>query len=134
MSLERFVEAQEKGGSYERALAELKAGQKTGHWIWWVFPQLNGLGTSPNSTYYGLADEHEARDYHAHPVLGARYRACVDVVHGQLGPGEVAPLTLMGGEIDVRKLRSSLELWRKVTPADNAVRRGLADNILKALG
>ena len=57
MSLERFLQAQEQGGSYERALEELKAGRKTGHWIWWVFPQLKGLGTSHNSTYYGLADE-----------------------------------------------------------------------------
>jgi len=59
MSLDRFIEAQEK--TYAGALAELKAGRKTGHWIWWIFPQLRGLGTSHNSTYYGIADEAEAR-------------------------------------------------------------------------
>lgn len=82
MTLVRFIQAQENGGSYERALAELKAGRKTGHWIWWVFPQLKGLGTSHNSTFYGLADEAEALDYLEHPVLGARYRECVRFVQG----------------------------------------------------
>ena len=79
MTLERFVLAQEKHGSFDRALAELKAGEKTGHWIWWVFPQLKGLGTSHNSTYYGLADEEDAAAYLAHPVLGSRYRECATV-------------------------------------------------------
>jgi hypothetical protein len=68
MSLERFVQAQEK--TYAGALAELKAGKKTGHWIWWIFPQLRGLGTSHNSTYYGLADEAEAQAYFGlHPEI-----------------------------------------------------------------
>jgi uncharacterized protein (DUF1810 family) len=58
MTLERFIQAQET--SFEGALAELKAGRKSGHWIWWVFPQLKGLGTSHNSTFYGLDDEAEA--------------------------------------------------------------------------
>ena len=61
MSLDRFIQAQEK--TYAGALAELKSGHKSGHWIWWIFPQLRGLGTSHNSTYYGLADEVEARAY-----------------------------------------------------------------------
>jgi uncharacterized protein (DUF1810 family) len=91
MSLERFLQAQAQGGSYERALAELKAGRKTGHWIWWVFPQLKGLGSSHNSTYYGLADEAEAAAYFAHPVLGMRYLECVEVVHGHLCKGGVSP-------------------------------------------
>lgn len=121
MSLERFVHAQEKGGSYERALAELKAGRKTGHWIWWVFPQQKGLGTSHNSTYYGLADEEEAAGYLTHPVLGARYRECATVVHGHLCQGGVAPLALMGSEVDVLKLTSSLELFlRSASPAEGA--------------
>ena len=134
MSLERFVQAQEKGGSYERALAELKAGEKTGHWIWWIFPQLKGLGTSHNSNYYGLADEAEARAYIQHPVLGARYRECVAVVHGHLCQGGVAPLALMGSEIDVLKLRSSLELFLKVAPDEDAEMRGQAQDILNAQG
>ncbi len=114
MSLDRFLQAQEK--TYEGALAELKDGRKTGHWIWWIFPQLNGLGTSHNSTYYGLADEAEARAYIQHPVLGARYRECVGVVHRHLCLEGVDPGVLMGSEIDVLKLRSSLELFLRVAP------------------
>ena len=111
MSLERFVQAQEKGGSYECALAELKAGRKTGHWIWWIFPQLKGLGTSHNSIFYGLADEAEARAYMRHPVLGQRYHDCVHEVYMQLYAKKKTPLELMGSEIDVIKLTSSLELF-----------------------
>jgi len=130
MSLDRFLQAQEIDGSHDRALAELKAGRKTGHWIWWVFPQLKGLGISHNSTYYGLADEAEARAYHAHPVLGARYRACVEVVHEHLCKGGVSPLGLMGSEIDVLKLRSSLRLFLKVTPDDGQRYRNFAEEVI----
>jgi uncharacterized protein (DUF1810 family) len=109
MALERFVKAQES--TYESALAELKAGEKTGHWIWWIFPQLKGLGTSHNSTFYGLADEAEARAYIQHPLLGQRYGDCVHEVYMQLYAKKKTPLELMGSEIDVMKLRSSLELF-----------------------
>ncbi len=132
MSLERFLQAQEK--TFAGALAEMKAGQKTGHWIWWIFPQLRGLGTSHNSTYYGLADEAEARAYLQHPILGARYQECLEVVHGHLCQGGVAPLTLMGSEVDVLKLRSSLELFLKVSPAEDTNLRGQALDILMFLG
>ena len=134
MSLERFIQAQEKGGSYERALAELKAGRKTGHWIWWIFPQLKGLGTSHNSNYYGLADEAEAAAYLAHPVLGARYRECLAVVYLHICQGKVDPRTLMGSEVDVLKLRSSLEIFLKVTRADDKVLSGQVTDILNVLG
>ena len=134
MSLERFVQAQEKDGSYERALAELKAGRKTGHWIWWIFPQLKGLGTSHNSTYYGLADGAEALAYLRHPVLGARYRECLAVVYLHICQGKVDPRTLMGSHIDVLKLRSSLELFLKVAPDEDAEMRGQAQDILNAQG
>jgi len=130
MSLERFVQAQEK--TYARALAELKAGEKTGHWIWWIFPQLRGLGTSHNSTYYGLADEAEAKAYLQHPILGARYRECVAAIHVHLCHGGVDPEALMGSEIDVLKLRSSLELFLKQAPASEAQIRGRITAILKA--
>ena len=113
MSLDRFLQAQEQGGSYERALAELKAGRKTGHWIWWVFPQLKGLGTSENSTYYGLADEAEARAYIQHTVLGQRYCDCVKVLYTQFFVNRKTPIELMGSQIDVIKLRSSLELFMR---------------------
>jgi uncharacterized protein (DUF1810 family) len=131
MSLDRFIQAQEK--TYAGALAELKAGQKTGHWIWWVFPQLRGLGTSHNSTYYGLADEAEASAYLAHPVLGSRYRECVAVVHGHLCQGGASPLELMGSEIDILKLRSSLELSLKVAAASQESLREQAQAILRRL-
>lgn len=133
MSLERFLQAQAKDGSYEGALTELKVGRKTGHWIWWIFPQLKGLGTSHNSTFYGLADEAEAAAYLAHPILGVRYRDCVEIVHGHLCRGEVAPLALMGSDIDVLKLRSSLLLLRNITPQADSRLVQLIDEILSAL-
>jgi uncharacterized protein (DUF1810 family) len=131
MYLERFIQAQEQ--TYAGALAELKAGKKTGHWIWWIFPQLRGLGTSHNSTYYGLADEDEARAYFEHPLLGARFRECVGVVHRHLCEDGVATLTLMGSEIDVLKLRSSLELFLKVAAAPEESPREQAQAILRRL-
>jgi uncharacterized protein (DUF1810 family) len=134
MSLERFVQAQEKGGSYDSALAELRAGRKTGHWIWWIFPQLRGLGTSHNSTYYGLADEAEALAYLHHPILGVRYLECVAAIHVHLCRGGVDPEALMGSEIDVMKLRSSLEIFLKVTLADDKVLSGQVADILNVLG
>jgi uncharacterized protein (DUF1810 family) len=131
VSLERFVQVQEK--SYAGALAELKAGRKTGHWIWWIFPQLRGLGTSHNSTYYGLAGEAEARAYLQHMILGVRYWECVRIVHVHLCQGGVEPLTLMGSEIDVIKLRSSLELFLKVAPTSEKVFRCNVAEILQVL-
>jgi uncharacterized protein (DUF1810 family) len=133
MSLERFVKAQEENGSYARALAELKAGRKHGHWIWWVFPQLKGLGTTYNSTFYGLDDEAEAKAYLDHAILGARYRECVAVVHGHLCKGGVAPLTLMGSDIDVLKLVSSLELFAGVASSDQETFRARAQEVAAAI-
>ncbi len=111
MSLGRFLQAQEKGGSYVRALAELQAGEKTGHWIWWVFPQLKGLGTSENSVFYGLDDDAEAKAYLRHPTLGQRYCDCVHAVYMQFYRHGKTPRELMGSEVDVMKLRSSFELF-----------------------
>ncbi len=131
MSLERFIRAQET--SYCMALAELNSGRKSGHWIWWVFPQLKGLGTSHNSTFYGLDDEAEARAYLRHPLLGARYRECVSVVHGQLCLRKVEPHVLMGSDVDVLKLHSSLQLFLKVACDDDAKLQVQARDILLAL-
>lgn len=69
-TLERFVDAQER--IYELALTEVKSGKKLSHWIWYIFPQLKGLGESYNSHYYGIDDMDEARAYLKHPILGAR--------------------------------------------------------------
>jgi uncharacterized protein (DUF1810 family) len=111
MSLGRFIKAQEP--TYTGALAELQAGAKRGHWI---LPQMSGLGTSEYAVLYGISDKAEAVAYLAHPVLGVRYRECVAAIYGHLSQGRVAPLSLMGTEIDVQKLKSSLELFRTVPP------------------
>jgi uncharacterized protein (DUF1810 family) len=106
--LARFVEAQ-GGGVYERALAEIRRGAKTSHWMWFVFPQIAGLGRSAMAQRYAIADLEEARAYLAHPVLGERLRACVAAL--QALPGTDAE-TVFGG-IDAIKLRSSLTLFEK---------------------
>ena len=110
--LERFVVAQH--GVIDGALAELRRGRKTGHWMWFVFPQLRGLGRSEYATFYGIAGLDEARAYLAHPVLGERLRACVAAV-----------LELQGrtaedvfGSIDAIKLRSSMTLFHRADPDD----------------
>ena len=123
MSLDRFLRAQEK--SYAGALAELHAGAKRGHWIWWILPQMRGLGTSEYALFYGISDKAEATAYLVHPVLGARYRECVALIHGHLCRARVAPLTLMGSKIDVLKLRSCLELFRRLAPASDSKLRAL---------
>lgn len=129
--LDRFVKAQEM--TYAAALAELRAGEKRGHWIWWVFPQMRGLGTSEYSVFYGIADEAEALVYLSHPVLGVRYRECVSVVHGHLCQAGVPPLQLMGSDVDVLKLRSSLKLFQKVAARSDTLLRSQASEILRLL-
>jgi len=114
--LERFVAAQD--GVYDRALAELRAGRKTGHWIWFVFPQIAGLGQSEMSRIYAIGSLAEARAYLAHPVLGPRLReaaAAVLATHGR-SAGE------MLGSIDAVKLRSSMTLFLRAAPDEPAFR------------
>ena len=72
MSVKRFEKAQQR--DYETALAEIRSGQKRSHWMWYIFPQLKGLGRSPTAQYYGIADQQEAREFLNHPVLGAHLR------------------------------------------------------------
>lgn len=105
--LERFVEAQDQGGTYERALAELRAGHKTSHWMWFVFPQIAGLGHSAMSRRYAIASLEEARAYLEHPVLGPRLVECARALldHEGLSAREIL------GEIDAVKLRSSMTLF-----------------------
>ena len=112
--LERFVTAQDRGGTYEQALAELRRGLKTGHWMWFVFPQISGLGQSPTSRHFAIASRAEARAYLDHPVLGARLRECAAVVAGTTGRTAVE---IFGG-IDAQKLRSSMTLFARVAPTD----------------
>jgi uncharacterized protein (DUF1810 family) len=108
--LERFVRAQE--GVYEGALRELRQGRKTGHWIWFIFPQLVGLGRSELSQRYGIASLDEARAYLAHPVLGPRLRECVDAV---LATSERTAEDIFGA-LDARKVRSSMTLFHRAAP------------------
>jgi uncharacterized protein (DUF1810 family) len=119
--LQRFVKAQDSGDTYERALAELRAGRKASHWMWFVFPQIAGLGRSEMSRRYAIASASEARDYLAHPVLGPRLVACAEAV---LGHDEASAEEILGG-IDAVKLRSSMTLFAAVAPEQPIFQRVL---------
>jgi uncharacterized protein (DUF1810 family) len=109
--LERFLAAQE--GSYTRALAELRRGRKESHWMWFVFPQIAGLGRSAAARHYAIASAAEARAFLAHPLLGARLRACTAAVLSHRGRSAEA----IFGSVDAIKLRSSLTLFEAVADA-----------------
>jgi uncharacterized protein (DUF1810 family) len=104
--LDRFVEAQAHG-VHDRALAELRSGRKTSHWMWFVFPQVAGLGSSPTSRRYAVGSVEEARAYLRHPVLGPRLLECVRAV---LAHADLSARQLLGSPDDV-KLRSSMTLF-----------------------
>ena len=104
-SLERFVAAQE--GRYESALAEIKAGAKRSHWMWYVFPQVAGLGHSAMAQHYAIGSLAEARAYLDYPVLGARLRECVAALDRLSGTSAERVF----GSVDAMKLRSSLTLF-----------------------
>jgi len=110
--LQRFVDAQDDGGTYDRALAELRAGRKTSHWMWFVFPQVAGLGSSAMAQRYAVSGADEARAYLAHPVLAERLRECARALTALEGSDPVAVL----GGIDAQKLRSSMTLFAAVAP------------------
>src|ERR1022692_5071684 len=101
--LARFVAAQDAGGTYERAVAELRAGRKTSHWMWFVFPQITGLGQSPTSRHYAISSLDEARAYLDDPVLGQRLRECARMLAGRTDRDAEQ---ILGG-VDALKLRSS---------------------------
>ena len=112
MSLERFHEAQAKrSGGYDTALAEIRAGGKRSHWIWYIFPQIEGLGSSSTALAYALRDLGEACDYLRDPVLRTRYEEILAAVGEQLNRG-ICPEDLMGSQIDALKVVSSLTLFR----------------------
>ncbi|SDS21092.1 Uncharacterized protein, DUF1810 family [Friedmanniella luteola] len=108
----RFVQAQDAGGTYTRALAELRRGRKVSHWMWFVFPQLAGLGRSSTAQHYALGSLAEARDYLAHPVLGPRLLEVSGVVAG-LERGSAVDVL---GPVDAVKLRSSATLFLRAAP------------------
>src|ERR1700742_2253469 len=111
--LERFRSAQEP--AYPDALAELRAGRKRSHWIWFVFPQLAGLGTSAMSQRYGIASLDEPRAYLADAVLGTRLRACCEAL---LALDAEADIEAVMGGIDAIKLRSSITLFALADPSE----------------
>jgi uncharacterized protein (DUF1810 family) len=110
--LQRFVDAQ--AGVYDRALGELRAGRKTGHWMWFVFPQIAGLGHSPMAQRYAIGSIGEARAYLDHPMLGARLRESSEALLPHAG---TSPERILGG-IDAMKLRSSMTLFDRAQPGD----------------
>lgn len=113
IDLTRFVTAQDADGIADRALAELRAGRKRTHWMWFVFPQLAGLGRSTTARHYALGSVDEARAYLLHAVLGPRLRACATALV-ELTPRRTAVEVL--GDVDAQKLRSSMTLFAVAAP------------------
>jgi uncharacterized protein (DUF1810 family) len=107
--LQRFVSAQDETGTYAVALQELRNGRKRSHWMWFVFPQIAGLGHSAMAQRYAISGLAEAQAYLAHPVLGARLAECAQAL---LDAGESDPVRVMG-PIDAQKLRSSMTLFER---------------------
>jgi uncharacterized protein (DUF1810 family) len=110
--LQRFVAAQDGDGTYDRAVRELRRGSKVSHWMWFVFPQIAGLGRSATSQFYAISGLDEARAYLGHPVLGSRLLECAGIVAATEGRSAV---TIFGG-IDAVKLHSSMTLFALADP------------------
>ena len=132
--LQRFVAAQRD--SYDAAVAELRGGRKTSHWMWFVFPQIAGLGRSPTARMYAITSVAEARAYLAHPVLGPRLLECASILTAL--PGRTAEQVF--GGIDAMKLRSSMTLFLHADPGEQVFRQvlekyfgGTADPATEAL-
>ena len=111
-SLSRFIQAQEN--DYQTALAEVRVGYKCSHWMWYIFPQLKGLGFSSTAQYYGINGREEAMAYLKHPVLGARLREITSVLLTLEGKSAVE----IFGRTDAKKLRSSMTLFYAVSEDD----------------
>jgi uncharacterized protein (DUF1810 family) len=119
--LQRFVDAQD-GDTYERAVAELRQGHKASHWMWFVFPQIAGLGQSEMSRRYAIASLEEARAYCDHPVLGPRLIECCQAL---LFHRDRSAEQILGG-IDAVKLRSSMTLFARAAPQTQVFQQVLA--------
>ena len=117
--LTRFVSAQ--APVYAQALAELRAGAKSSHWMWFVFPQLKALGRSATARFYGIADAQEADAYWHHPVLGPRLAACTEAMLGLAGK---SALQILGSPDDL-KFCSSMTLFAQVAPDEPMFRRAI---------
>ena len=121
-NLRRFVAAQDAGRTHDHALEELRRGRKTSHWMWFVFPQIAGLGYSPTARTYAITSLGEARAYLAHPVLGPRLAECAAILAGLRG----RTAEQIFGEIDAMKLGSSMTLFMRAAP-DEPVFRQVVD-------
>ncbi len=116
-NLARFIEAQQ--GDYQQALAEIRAGRKRSHWMWYVFPQFTGLGSSSTSVHYAIQNREEANAYLAHPVLGPRIAECAEAV---LQVPNRSAHEIFGSPDDM-KLRSSATLFASVSPHGSVFHR-----------
>ena len=112
--LGRFVDAQNANGTYDRAVEELRRGRKTSHWMWFVFPQIAGLGQSAMSRRFAISSLDEASSYLEHPVLGPRLRECAGLVVEAKAPSAEQ---IFGG-IDAQKLQSSMTLFLRAAPTE----------------
>ena len=120
--LKRFIDAQNEDKTYEHALKEIASGRKTGHWMWFVFPQLRGLGKSSTAVYYGIIGRGEAKAYLADKVLGGRLReACNTLIQVRGRSAEE-----IFGPVDTMKLRSSMTLFYTVSGGEEVFRKVLA--------
>jgi uncharacterized protein (DUF1810 family) len=118
--LQRFLDAQ--ASTYAAARAELQAGRKRSHWMWFIFPQVRGLGSSAVSRHYAIASRQEAEAYLRHPVLGTRLRECTQLVNAV--PGRSAYEIF--GDPDCMKFQSCMTLFAAVAPDDTVFREALA--------
>ena len=119
-SLQRFVDAQD--GIFDAALSELRNGSRRSHWMWFIFPQIAGLGQSPTSRHYAIRSLEEASAYLDHPLLGGRLRESVEALLGWVGKRDAVAIF---GPLDAMKLRSSLTLFHAAGPVEPAFSRAL---------
>jgi uncharacterized protein (DUF1810 family) len=127
--LSRFVAAQDAGGTYTRAVDELTAGRKTTHWMWFIFPQIAGLGQSLTSRKFAITSLDEARSYLEHPVLGPRLVQCARI----LTANRHRSASQIFGAVDAQKLRSSMTLFMRAGP-DEPVFGEVLDHFFKGRG
>ncbi len=121
MSLQRFINAQ--NSTYADALNEINNGKKQSHWMWFIFPQLKGLGRSQTAQFYGLENLEEARDFLQHPILGQRLKEITSALNGQ---SDSDPHSVFGSPDDL-KLQSSLTLFAEADGSENSVFKSALD-------
>jgi uncharacterized protein (DUF1810 family) len=121
LELERFVTAQDTNATYERAVSELRRGHKTSHWMWFVFPQIAGLGQSDMSRRFAISSLEQAQAYLRHTTLGPRLHECAAILLDQSN----RTAEDIFGSLDAQKLRSSMTLFMRASPGDTAFQQVL---------